>query len=103
MKSLIVELLLALAYVMYMGFPMTEEDSVCLSAEEYLPLAEQGDADAQNNPDVIYDYDSGKDVLQDYKVAYAWFDISAVQDDENDYFQKYPAIPDHGKGTDLPD
>ena len=42
---------------------------------EWRPLAEQGDASAQNNLGFMYVY--GKGVLQDYVRAHMWFNIAA--------------------------
>ena len=46
---------------------------------EWLPLAEQGDSDAQYNMGVMYDF--GKGVPQDYKEAVKWYRLSAEQGD----------------------
>ncbi len=45
----------------------------------WLPIAEQGIADAQYNLGVMYD--NGKGVLQDYKEAVKWYRLSAEQGD----------------------
>jgi hypothetical protein len=45
--------------------------------EEFKPLAEQGNADAQFM--LGYMYASGKGVLQDYIQAHVWFNLSAAQ------------------------
>lgn len=41
--------------------------------------AEQGDADAQNNLGMLYA--QGQGVPKDYVRAYAWFNVSAAQED----------------------
>ncbi|MDP7426472.1 MAG: sel1 repeat family protein, partial [Rhodospirillales bacterium] len=46
---------------------------------EWKPLAEQGDADAQNNLGSMYD--QGQGVLQDYKTALKWYTLAAEQGD----------------------
>ncbi len=43
----------------------------------WLPIAEQGDAEAQYNLGVMYD--DGTGVLQDYKEAVKWYLLSAEQ------------------------
>ena len=43
----------------------------------FLPLAEQGDADAQFNLGVMYD--EGDGVPQDYKEAFKWYRFAAEQ------------------------
>jgi TPR repeat protein len=48
---------------------------------ELHPLAEQGDANAQNNLGVLY-Y-NGEGVPQDYVQARQWFEKAAVQGDAN--------------------
>ena len=45
----------------------------------FLPLAEQGDADAQFNLGVMYD--EGDGVPQDYKEAFKWYRLAAEQGD----------------------
>ena len=47
---------------------------------EWKPLAEQGDAAAQNNLGLMYD--NGEGVPQDYVLAYMWYNI-AVAGEEN--------------------
>lgn len=49
--------------------------------KEWKPLAEQGDAKAQNN--LGYLYSSGQGVLQDYDEARKWFGLAAEQGDES--------------------
>ena len=45
--------------------------------EEMLPIAEQGNADAQNNLGVMYE--NGRGVPQDYAEALKWFRLAAEQ------------------------
>ncbi|MBI0407747.1 MAG: sel1 repeat family protein, partial [Nitrosospira sp.] len=45
----------------------------------YKPLAEQGNAAAQNNLGVMYD--QGEGVIQNYQEALKWFRLSAIQGD----------------------
>ena len=44
---------------------------------EWKPLAEQGNAYAQNNLGLMYD--NGQGVLQDYKTAVKWYRLAAKQ------------------------
>ncbi len=48
--------------------------------ENWKPLAEQGDADAQFNLGVMYS--KGKGVTQDYIQAHKWFNIAGANGDE---------------------
>jgi uncharacterized protein len=50
----------------------------------FLPLAEQGDADAQFNLGVMYD--EGEGVPQDDKEAVKWWRLSAEQGDASSQF-----------------
>ena len=43
----------------------------------FLPLAEQGNADAQSNLGLMYE--SGRGVPQDYKEAIKWYRLAADQ------------------------
>jgi len=45
--------------------------------KEWTPLAEQGDAQAQNNLALMYDF--GEGVLQDYQTAVKWYTLAAEQ------------------------
>ena len=47
----------------------------------FLPLAEQGDADAQFNLGVMYD--EGEGVPQDYVSAHMWFNLAGTNGDKN--------------------
>ncbi len=46
-----------------------------------LPLAEQGDADAQNN--IGFMYKEGQGVSRDYVQAYMWLDLAAKKGHED--------------------
>ena len=52
--------------------------------QEWKPLAEQGNADAQNNLGVIYE--NGRGVIQDYKEAVKWYTKAAEQGVANAQF-----------------
>ncbi len=52
--------------------------------QEWQPLAEQGDADAQYNLGLLYD--NGEGVPQDYKTAAKWYTLSAEQGDAKAQF-----------------
>ena len=56
---------------------------------EWKPLAEQGNADAQNNLGVIYN--NGWGVLLDFVRAHMWFNIAATSGDSK-YAYKYRDI-----------
>lgn len=47
------------------------------AVQQFLPLAEQGNAVAQYNLGVMYD--NGRGVLQDYKEAVRWYRLAAEQ------------------------
>jgi len=53
--------------------------------EEWIPLAEQGDASAQYNLGVMYR--NGDDVTQDYNSAINWYILAAEQGHDNAQFK----------------
>jgi uncharacterized protein len=59
------------------GYAAYESGDYATALREWEPLAEQGDADAQNNLGVMYS--NGKGVLQDYKTAVKWYRLAAEQ------------------------
>ena len=63
----------------------------------FLPLAEQGDADAQFNLGVMYD--EGDGVPQDYKEAFKWYRLAAEQGDA--FAQTYLGVM-YAKGEGVP-
>ena len=63
---------------------------------EFIPLAEQGDADAQG--DLGYMYEFGYGVLKNYKTAVKWYTLAAEQGDA--YSQYNLALKyDNGEGV----
>jgi hypothetical protein len=59
------------------GVDAAKRGDYAAAYRERLPLAEQGDADAQYNLGVMYDTGSG--VSQDYVEAFAWLNLAAAQ------------------------
>ena len=57
------------------GLDAANRDDFATALREWRPLAEQGNASAQNNLGFMYVY--GKGVLQDYIRAHMWFNIAA--------------------------
>ena len=57
------------------GLDAANRGDFATALREWRPLAEQGDASAQNNLGFMYVY--GKGVLQDYVRAHMWFNIAA--------------------------
>ena len=57
------------------GLDAANRGDFATALREWQPLAEQGDASAQNNLGFMYVY--GKGVLQDYVRAHMWFNIAA--------------------------
>ena len=57
------------------GLDAANRGDFSTALREWRPLAEQGDASAQNNLGFMYVY--GKGVLQDYVRAHMWFNIAA--------------------------
>ena len=49
--------------------------------QDWTPLADQGDAEAQYNLGVIYEY--GQGVLQDNVMAHMWYNIASANGHEN--------------------
>jgi hypothetical protein len=59
------------------GFTAAQSGDFATALREWTPLAEQGDANAQFNLDVMYD--EGLGVPQYYKTAVKWYRLSAEQ------------------------
>jgi TPR repeat protein len=59
------------------GFDAYNNGDYATALEEWLPLAEQGDAVAQSN--LASMYYNGEGVLQDYKTAVKWYTLAAEQ------------------------
>jgi len=59
------------------GMDAYQRGDYATAYREFLPLAEQGDAEAQNNLGAMYV--NGKGVLQDYAEALKWFRLAAEQ------------------------
>ena len=57
------------------GLDAANRGDFATALREWRPLAEQGNASAQNNLGFMYVY--GKGVLQDYVRAHMWFNIAA--------------------------
>jgi TPR repeat protein len=78
------------------GLTAAQSGDYATALREWTPLAEQGDADAQNNLGLMYD--NGTGVLQDYKTAVKWYRLAAKQGDasaQNNLGTMY----DKGKGV----
>ncbi len=54
---------------------LSGDDAAAL--KEWMPLAEKGNAEAQNS--LGYMYSIGQGVTQDYKTAFKWYKLSAEQ------------------------
>jgi len=61
------------------GFAAAQAGDYATALKEWKPLAEAGDADAQNNLGVMYH--NGNGVLQDYAEAVKWYRLAAEQGD----------------------
>lgn len=61
------------------GEEAADKGDFATALREWRPLAEQGNADAQNNLGAMYD--KGQGVPQDYKEAFNWYRKSAEQGD----------------------
>ena len=61
------------------GLDAAQRGDYATALKEWIPLAEQGDADAQFALGIMYE--SGDGVLQDYKTAPKWYTLSAEQGD----------------------
>ncbi|MDP7056148.1 MAG: sel1 repeat family protein, partial [Alphaproteobacteria bacterium] len=59
------------------GFDAYHRGDYATALREWKPLAEQGNARAQNNLGVMYE--KGLGVLQDYKTAVKWYTLAAEQ------------------------
>ena len=58
------------------GIAAYDRDDYATAFSEMKPLAEQGDADSQNNLGFLYYH--GQGVPQDYVQAHIWFNLSAA-------------------------
>ena len=85
-----------LAFLMTLSSPVTAQDfnkgvlaynsgDYVTAIKEWMPLAEQGDADAQNNLGVMYQ--NGYGTTQDYKKAGKWYRLAAEQGQQNAQMQ----------------
>ena len=63
------------------GLDAAQKGDFATALEEWKPLAEQGNADAQNSLGQMYD--EGKGVVQDYVRAHMWWSIAASQGNKN--------------------
>ena len=81
-------LTIALAFLMTFSLPVSAQDfqkglaaaqagDFATALQEWTPLAEAGDAQAQFNLSVMYN--KGQGVLQDYKEAVKWYRLAAEQ------------------------
>ena len=61
----------------YKGLAAWQAGDYATALQEWLPLAEQGDVEAQFN--LGFFYDSGNGVLQDYAEAVKWYRLAAEQ------------------------
>ena len=61
------------------GWDAAQSGDYATALKEWRPLAEQGDAGAQNNLGAMYQ--NGVGVVQDYKEARKWYRLSAEQGD----------------------
>ncbi len=82
--TLVLTLLLSLSVTVQAGphedaYEATQRGDFETAYKIFKPLAEQGDADAQFNLGMMYDY--GKSVPHDYGEALKWYRKSAVQGD----------------------
>ena len=84
LKHAVAVIILGFSYAEFVAAGPLEDAEAALKRRNYptavrlvLPLAEQGDADAQYNLGVIYD--NGLGVPQDKVRAYMWFNLSAAQ------------------------
>ena len=59
------------------GLAAYEKGDYATVLKEWKPIAEQGDAAAQFELGIMYDY--GKGVTQDYNAAFKWFKLAAEQ------------------------
>ena len=59
------------------GWDAYERQDYKTAYKLWLPLAEQGDADAQSN--LGWMYENGQGVPQDYVLAHMWFSLSSSQ------------------------
>ena len=62
------------------GLDAYERKDFATALKEWKPLAEQGNAFAQNN--LGFMYDNGWGVPKDYVLAYMWFNLSATNGDK---------------------
>ncbi len=84
MKKLIALLLVCVAFATAPalagwneGLDAYQKGDYATALREWRPLAERGDADAQNNLGVMYE--KGQGVPQDYKESVKWYRLSAEQ------------------------
>ena len=63
------------------GVTAAQSGDFATALREWTPLAEQGNADAQNNLGIMYS--KGRGVPQDYKTAVKWYRLAAEQGHAN--------------------
>jgi TPR repeat protein len=63
------------------GWAASLRGDYATAMQEWLPLAEQGDAKAQNNLGFLYNF--GRGVAQDYAEAAKWYRLAAEQGNAN--------------------
>ena len=63
------------------GFDAYERGDYATALREFRPLAEQGNAGAQNNLGVMYE--KGQGVTQDYVRAHMWYNLATSQGDKD--------------------
>ena len=78
------------------GWDAQQKKDYANALREWKPLAEQGNAYAQNNLGAMYR--DGEGVLQDYKIAVKWFKHSAVKGNTLAWFN-LGAVYANGQGV----
>ena len=78
------------------GLEAAQKGDFAAALREWRPLAEQGDAEAQNNLGVMYG--NGRGVTQDYKEAVKWYRLAADQGDRGSQKQ-LGFMYDEGQGV----
>ncbi len=78
------------------GLESIDKDGFVTNLRELQPLAEQGDAEAQNNLGLLYS--EGLGVTKNYKEAVNWFKLSAEQGLSSGQFN-LGSMYEHGNGV----
>lgn len=103
MKALIASLLFALSVGTAAAGPFEDGDAAykrgdyATALKLWQPLADQGNATAQNNIGVMYDL--GRGVPQDYAEALRWYKLAAAQGDAK---AQYNLAAYYGNGQGVP-